>query len=89
MNKSQKYNQAKPVVLLKNSFGNNKRKNGAGDGTRTRDRLITNQLLYQLSYASSYSTVARAGILFTLEIKCNYFFNFCGDFFSFFAHAKE
>jgi hypothetical protein len=27
------------------------RKNGAGDGTRTRDLLITNQLLYQLSYA--------------------------------------
>ena len=25
--------------------------NGAGDGTRTRDLLITNQLLYQLSYA--------------------------------------
>src|SRR4029078_5303865 len=25
---------------------------GAGDGTRTRDLLITNQLLYQLSYAS-------------------------------------
>ncbi len=25
---------------------------GAGDGTRTRDRLITNQLLYQLSYTS-------------------------------------
>ena len=24
----------------------------AGDGTRTRDLLITNQLLYQLSYAS-------------------------------------
>ena len=24
---------------------------GAGDGTRTRDLLITNQLLYQLSYA--------------------------------------
>jgi hypothetical protein len=24
----------------------------AGDGTRTRDRLITNQVLYQLSYAS-------------------------------------
>ena len=24
--------------------------NGAGDGTRTRDLLITNQLLYQLSY---------------------------------------
>ncbi len=28
-------------------------KNGAGDGTRTRDLLITNQLLYQLSYASA------------------------------------
>ena len=28
-------------------------KNGAGDGTRTRDLLITNQLLYQLSYAST------------------------------------
>ena len=27
------------------------RKFGAGDGTRTRDLLITNQLLYQLSYA--------------------------------------
>ena len=25
-------------------------KNGAGDGTRTRDLLITSQLLYQLSY---------------------------------------
>ena len=28
---------------------------GAGDGTRTRDLLITNQLLYQLSYASANS----------------------------------
>ena len=27
--------------------------NGAGAGTRTPDRLITNQVLYQLSYASS------------------------------------
>jgi hypothetical protein len=25
---------------------------GAGEGIRTPDRLITNQLLYQLSYAS-------------------------------------
>ncbi len=25
-------------------------KSGAGDGTRTRNLLITNQLLYQLSY---------------------------------------
>ena len=27
---------------------------GAGDGTRTRNLLITNQLLYQLSYASAF-----------------------------------
>ncbi len=27
------------------------KRTGAGDGTRTRDLLITNQLLYQLSYA--------------------------------------
>ena len=26
---------------------------GAGDGTRTRNLLITSQLLYQLSYASA------------------------------------
>ena len=26
---------------------------GAGDGNRTRDLLITNQLLYQLSYAGA------------------------------------
>ena len=31
------------------------KKSGAGDGTRTRDLLITNQLLYQLSYTSKYS----------------------------------
>ena len=30
------------------------RKNGAGDGTRTRDLLITNQLLYQLSYTGTW-----------------------------------
>ena len=28
-------------------------RNGAGDGTRTRNLLITNQLLCQLSYAST------------------------------------
>ena len=28
--------------------------NGAEDGTRTRDLLITNQLLYQLSYFGVY-----------------------------------
>ena len=30
---------------------------GAGDGIRTRDLLITNQLLYQLSYAGTAITV--------------------------------
>ncbi len=32
---------------------------GAGDGTRTRNLLITNQLLYQLSYASLEMIVTR------------------------------
>ena len=35
------------------SFSNQSVKTGAGKGTRTPDLLITNQLLYQLSYASS------------------------------------
>ena len=40
------------------------RENGAGDGTRTRDLLITNQLLYQLSYAGTLAgrPPAAAGI---------------------------
>ena len=33
-------------------FGHSGTLPGAGDGTRTRDLLITNQLLYQLSYTS-------------------------------------
>ncbi len=33
--------------------------NGAGDGTRTRDLLITNQLLYQLSYTSICGALGR------------------------------
>ena len=35
-------------------FGHSGTLPGAGDGTRTRDLLITNQLLYQLSYTSKY-----------------------------------
>jgi hypothetical protein len=35
------------------SLSNQSFKTGAGKGTRTPDLLITNQLLYQLSYASS------------------------------------
>lgn len=34
----------------KNKFGENKYKKWAESGTRTRDLLITNELLYQLSY---------------------------------------
>ena len=30
---------------------------GAGDGNRTRDRLITNQLLYRLSYTSNHASI--------------------------------
>ncbi len=43
-------------------------KNGAGERSRTPDRLITNQLLYQLSYASH----AKARILVKLIAACNY-----------------
>ena len=41
--------------LSRGSLSTNKRiqrKNGAGERSRTPDRLITSQLLYQLSYAS-------------------------------------
>jgi hypothetical protein len=41
-----KYYFAYPNFIAKNYFG-------AGDGIRTRDLLITNQLLCQLSYASN------------------------------------
>ena len=35
--------------------------NGAGEGTRTSDRLITNQLLYQLSYTGLWERTAPTG----------------------------
>ena len=41
-------------------FGHSGTLPGAGDGTRTRDLLITNQLLYQLSYTSMYGGSNRA-----------------------------
>jgi hypothetical protein len=48
-------------------------KRGAGDGTRTRDLLITNQLLYQLSYASPEFALVFLGqeILLTSQKKLN------------------
>ncbi len=46
--------------------------NGAGRGTRTPDPLITNQVLYQLSYAgdqgAAYSEAERAGKHASLSI---------------------
>ena len=47
-------------------------RNGAGETTRTSDLLITNQLLYQLSYASRgrriiYGSRSRYGDVRTLE----------------------
>ncbi len=48
--------KASPTDLQSVPFGHSGtsplRFHGAGDGTRTRNLLITNQLLYQLSYAS-------------------------------------
>ncbi|OYV17078.1 MAG: hypothetical protein CG438_1446, partial [Methylococcaceae bacterium NSP1-1] len=44
------------------------------DGTRTRDRLITNQLLYQLSYTSKEADIIHKNIL--LQSPLAYFFCF-------------
>jgi hypothetical protein len=35
---------------------------GAGEWTRTTDLLITNQLLYQLSYTSTFHRAKRRGL---------------------------
>ena len=41
-----------PLAAREHSHVFNYKKNGAGGRTRTPDLLITNQLLYQLSYTS-------------------------------------
>ena len=43
----------KPDALPSCATPRYKKINGAGDGTRTRDLLITSQLLYQLSYTGT------------------------------------
>jgi hypothetical protein len=48
-----------------------KRKIGAGERSRTPDRLITSQLLYQLSYASIKLIFNEAGILVEVVGGCN------------------
>ena len=45
---------------------------GAGDGNRTRDRLITNQLLYRLSYTSNNVSIIHNIFVFPIPIM-NYF----------------
>jgi hypothetical protein len=45
---------------------------GAGDGNRTRDRLITNQLLYRLSYTSEEARIIH-NIFFLASIFIDYF----------------
>ena len=47
---------------------------GAGDGTRTRNLLITSQLLYQLSYASPTRQSMELGLLQKSAENVNYFF---------------
>ena len=53
-----KKNNLAPANIPQDVFGElgdyekSRMRNGAGDGIRTRDLLITNQLLCQLSYAS-------------------------------------
>ncbi len=49
--------------------------NGAGNKIRTRDLLITNQLLYQLSYAGTRGNMLknRDGCNQKMPINCNYF----------------
>jgi hypothetical protein len=58
LNLSNLITAAKKAILnrqaIKKAFGLHQKpfEFGAGDGNRTRDRLITNQLLYRLSYTS-------------------------------------
>jgi hypothetical protein len=42
---------------------------GAGDGTRTRNLLITSQLLYQLSYASFCITIRTSDFPYTKKTR--------------------
>ena len=49
--------------------------NGAGGRTRTPDLLITNQLLYQLSYTSQYHLAINDEINFNIQkLICQYLY---------------
>jgi MtN3 and saliva related transmembrane protein len=64
----------------------------AGEGTRTPDLLITNQLLYQLSYASNFHTLVAKKSITQLSVICQLpvwclplFFNFKLGLYLFFS----
>ena len=52
-----------PLATREPHRSENRRENGAGDTNRTRDLLITSQLLYLLSYTSSTALFERMRIL--------------------------
>ena len=61
---------------------------GAGDGTRTRNLLITNQLLYQLSYTSMHPCPSRESYYSIHFFICQVFFwNFFKKFFKRFSNT--
>ena len=58
------------------------RRSRADEGTRTPDRLITNQLLYQLSYIGFYQPFKRLSLSLVLRLQKYYFFRNQQSFFS-------
>ena len=56
----------------------------ADEGTRTPDRLITNQLLYQLSYIGTFQPFKQLFFLFKTGCKNTTFFIYAKRFFHFF-----
>lgn len=92
--------KAKPADLQSAPFNHSGiRPHGAGNRTRTYDLLITNQLLYQLSYTSEFSfrscihsLISSAYIIYhILHHLSTLFFNFFNFFeaFSFFEDVLE
>ena len=74
--------------MSRNGVQGTKLKNGAGERSRTPDRLITSQLLYQLSYASP-NPIYKIGvaILVNVEVIINKLY-VIKRFFSVFLHRS-
>ena len=53
MESSTVYGQPRAILPVEKNFEKLDSENGAGDRSRTYDLLITNQLLYQLSYTGA------------------------------------